>query len=133
VLNRLGKVTGPVVALLGDTREGYSGIFAAAGAFLQNLSDADVAYFCDELAKYTMVCINGEQFELSRIFDEHFVGEYAAMVEWLAFALEANFAGFFRDLRARVGARMAAVTSASTSPVTSIGSSFGSQRTPGVA
>jgi hypothetical protein len=57
------------------------------------LSESDLEFFCDLMAAHTMV----DGLLLSQTLDEHFVGNYDGMAQWLVAALKHNFAGFLVD------------------------------------
>jgi len=90
VFARLFKVIGPV---LGKLSEGVN-VGDLLGAAAAHVSEDDVDYFCEAFAPGTTV--NGA--ELQKVFAVHFMGKYAEMVEWIAFAVEVNFGDFFSAL-----------------------------------
>jgi hypothetical protein len=64
----------------------------AAGSF----TEEDMSFFCDEFAKKTRVTLpDNREPLLTDIFDAHFAGAYADMVQWLIFAFKVNFGSFF--------------------------------------
>lgn len=108
MLVRLTKLLGPAVASFvegtlhakgGATESLTSGFAEAVRELTNRLSEAEFAAICDELSKQTAVVIDDEREhrepQLNNIFDDHFSGRYGAMLQWLAFSLEANFASFF--------------------------------------
>lgn len=76
--------------------------------FLQSPALFDhVKFLCDSFALGTVIQgQGGAPVQLSTCFDVHFAGDYGALLEWLAFALEVNMSSFFAvspSLKARVG------------------------------
>lgn len=140
MLVRLTKLLGPATASF------LEGVLHAKGGLTESLAlgsadairdialkltEKDLADISDQLAHFTAVVISHDtEPQLDKILDEHFAGRYDAYMQWLAFALEANFASFFgasssgsRDLLARLKTLLA---SASTSPTASTGTSTAS-------
>ena len=108
MLVRLTKLIGPALASFvegtlqakgGATESISTGIAEAVRELTARISEAEFASISDELAKHTAVVVDDgrerREPQLSDIFDAHFSGRYAAMMAWLGFALEANFASFF--------------------------------------
>ena len=107
---RLMKVGGPAIAKLDE------GVGAAFGELCTRLEVEDVHYFCDLFAKQTeVVQPDGKAPQLSDIFLFHFAGRYLEMMQWLTFAMKANFGSFFGGAGALV-AQARAAASASSSP-----------------
>lgn len=101
VLLRLLKAFGPsAAAMLGDN-------IAEAVAKL-NLSEDDLSYFCQQFGQKTFVVLGDKTPRLDNVFDEHFAGRYRAMILWLGFAVEVNFADFLSDKAAAMLAGIAA-------------------------
>lgn len=93
VFARLIKIAGPVLGKIAEAPpEGrQAALLAAIGA---HVSEDDFEYFCDVFAPTTTV----DGADLSKAFAVHFMGKYADMVEWVAFAVEVNFGDFFLAL-----------------------------------
>ncbi len=128
-LVRLAKIFVPSATSSGDALASVTATGnAALGSIADRLNEADVDYLCDLFAGTTTV--SGGDFAnkaplLADIFALHFAGQYKEMGQWLLFALEVNFGGFFKGLGvARPGAPVAA-SAPSTSPSTSTGTSGG--------
>ena len=86
-------------------------------AFTQALSDDDFVFLCDTFAAMTTYHTSTEPSKepaLAPVFDLHFAGKYAEMLQWLWFCVEVNFASFFDESNLR--ALQAMVVSQSTSP-----------------
>lgn len=98
VLTRLTRLLGS--ALKGGDR---TNAMVILGSGLEHLSEEDFSYFCDALAPNTELLVDGKTLRLSDVFDVHFTAEYAALVEWLLFAMEVNFGGFFDEVRGLSG------------------------------
>lgn len=97
---RLFRVAGPAVAQtvmaaaqgggLGDL--GDKDVMTAVEAMADRLTEEDFKYVCDVLANQTMVSGAGK---LSEVEENHWRGRFAEMFQWLGFALQVNYAGFF--------------------------------------
>ncbi len=86
VLNRLAKVIG--AAADSDT---------PVADFTRALTDEDLTYLCDTFAAMTTCEIPeapGAKPGLAGVFDMHFAARYDAMLQWLWFCVEVNFASF---------------------------------------
>jgi len=126
-LLRLMKIVGPAfeAGLRGGDASGY---VAVANA----LPESELEYFCDLLAAQTTVR-GGEYAEesapqLDKVFAMHFADDYFEMFQWLGFALEVNFASFFRGLVRKMledATKAKEKATASTSPNTSTPGSGG--------
>ena len=98
VLARLTRVAAPVLGKISaDKPTNIADILSALGSSLED----DVDFFCDSLAPSTEVSETGSNKSprLSDVFALHFAGRYSEMLQWLQFAIEVNFADFFRDNR----------------------------------
>lgn len=137
---RLLKLLGPTLAGFventvtgkGDGIESIAlGIAEAFRQLAEKIHADDIGAISDELAKFTSVVIDHErQPQLDRVFDDHFAGKYDCMLQWLAFALEANFSSFFggsAGAKTLLGRVMTAIASMSTSRPASTGTSTESQ------
>jgi hypothetical protein len=136
---RLLKLIGPTLSsFVEGTVHGSDGAASIAiGAadavreLAKHMSAEELAAISDELAKFTTVVIDAElEPQLFAIFDDHFAGRYDAMVGWLAFAIEANFASFLggsANLGALLGKVKAAIESVSKFQRASTGTSGASQ------
>lgn len=102
---RLAKLLTPSAAsgvegLVGSRSDGLGSFAVGIGECLRELSARisveELSALCAELAKYTTVVIDEEREpQLSQIYDQHFAGHYDWLMEWFAFAMEANFRSFF--------------------------------------
>jgi hypothetical protein len=102
---RLAKLLTPSAAngvegLVGSRSDGLGSFAVGIGECLRELAaritPAELAQLQAELAQWTTVIIDAEREpQLNQIYDEHFAGHYDWMMEWFAFALEANFRSFF--------------------------------------
>lgn len=117
VLARLIRLFGGLVGAMGaegkvDLTKGFSNL-------AEGITEEQMTFFCDTFAKWTQVYANGKTLILKDIFDEHFVGEYGAMIEWLGFCLEVNFASFLDGSKgiAALFGRKVEVASPSGSPL----------------
>jgi hypothetical protein len=76
-----------------------------AKSVIAALDDALFVEVMNELAPWTEVEIESNRVvRLSDVLDAHFAGNYADLTEWLIFAVEVNFADFFRSLPRLLGA-----------------------------
>jgi hypothetical protein len=71
----------------------------ALATFAEHLSEADLDYLCDVMAKQTQVNNIGELgpaqwLTLDSVQEHHFAGQYGDMFRWLAFSLEVNYRSF---------------------------------------
>lgn len=125
LLLRILRVVGPALAELvrgGDgvklSEVGADGLASAMQELAARLTEDDFEYAVRELAGATKVRIGGgDPTKLETIIDLHFAGEYGAMLQWLAFALEVNYRSFFDGLGSLVQPlHSAKAKSASPSP-----------------
>ncbi len=114
-LNRLLRLTAPVLGAA--MTSGNAGLFEALPAML---GDADVTY-------YAKILGDGSRFKnaegnMQPLIDKnqaaHFDGRYEAFYKWLLFALEVNFAPFFRGMLSGLGTGPLAAVEAMISPST---------------
>jgi hypothetical protein len=100
------KVLARLMARLGkpltSVGSGAGGMASGLAELVVGFTPAEVDYFCDVFAPRTMV----DNARLSDVFDDHFSGEYDAMLEWLLACVEVNFETFFVGLRAKIGAAL---------------------------
>lgn len=141
MLVRLVKTLGPAVAAFLEgvlNAKGGLDVSLALGSaealrdFIDKLNDKDIADISDQLAHFTVVVLSPElQPQLDAVLDDHFAGNYQAYSQWLAFALEANFASFFGGSSVGANAMLAKlkiyIRSLSASPTESTGTSTASQ------
>lgn len=98
VLFRVSQMLGPTLA------QATEGDYAAAfKAFAETAKLEDFEWLCDTFADGTSVVLkttNGNEVpqSLAKVYDEHFVGRYLEMLEWLVFAFEVNFGGFLEQM-----------------------------------
>ena len=106
VMLRLAKVTGPAIgAILAAVPGGklqnildadVTALGPAVGKIFESLSAQDLAFFCQTFGETTLVYLEENKHpRVIDVFDEHFAGNYLAMLQWLAFAVEVNFSDFF--------------------------------------
>ena len=108
LLLRLVKIVGPSL-----TAVSQDSIPDAIKSLLGGLSEEDLTFLCEEFSKKTMVTVDGGELQLSKIFDQHFVGSYLEMIQWLAWCVEVNFSSFFKGAGALLSKGVAsAVTKA---------------------
>lgn len=132
MLAELLKMLGPVVENITVTKDVETLLRQAFGIVSEKLDGDAIERMARALSEQTRVRMpDGKQPVLATGFDAHFAGNYMALGEFLVFALEVNFADFFRQLVAKLpkkGSVAAAPAtsdppSPSPSPVTSPGSS----------
>ncbi len=93
VLARLFQMFGGVVA--GMAGPGKTDLVGGFVSLANPITEDQPEFFCNTFAKFTQVRTpDGKTRVLKDIFDDHFVGKYREMIEWLAFCLEVNFANF---------------------------------------
>lgn len=104
VLLKIAKSVGPLFLLVA----GGGGIEGAADA-VRGLSDDDFEFVRDALAGSTNVHLEaGKSPRLRDVYDVLLQGMTSERLEWLEFALEVNFGGFFRDWKRKLEDRKAA-------------------------
>jgi hypothetical protein len=81
-------------------------VSGGAAAVVQAVGSFDAAKFleaCKAFAEHTTLRkSDGKEPVLSNVFDEHFSGDYLALVEWFAFCVEHNYANFWTGLIAKM-------------------------------
>lgn len=92
VLARLLQTVGPAIGAIGGSPE------AALALAISKFDSDTVDYLCDSFAPFTTIHVNGKGIALEAVFNVHYAGNYGEMLQWLAFALEVNYASFFADL-----------------------------------
>jgi hypothetical protein len=94
--------------------ESYAAIFDALPSAL---TDADVKRFAEEFGKASWFQDGDNMVPLlTAKQDDHFAGRYLEAVEWLAFGLEVNFAGFFAGVRSgKLGSLLKTVSPSTSS------------------
>jgi hypothetical protein len=96
---KLVKAAGPLLGGMVDKKGKVSGDFDLGSMFEKvNLTESDLTYFCDLFSEKTFVVLpDGKtpRLDAPGFFDSHFAGRYLEMVQWLAFCVGVNFAGFF--------------------------------------
>lgn len=96
VFVRFAKIVAPVLTTLktakGDEEQLLAGVLAQ---LFTSVSEDDVDFFCDAFAPSTRLLKDGKKPRLSDAFAFHFAGNYAALLQWLAFCVEVNFGSFF--------------------------------------
>jgi hypothetical protein len=100
-LARVARMFGPVANIAG-------GLVPAIVDTLRKLDLDDVVILAEELAdgatvRASVVTRDRSHVDLPLDLDEHFAGKVGPMLEWIAFALEVNFAPFFADLARTMG------------------------------
>lgn len=106
---RLGKVLGPVAGLVGNREELEAMAGAVVAEVLERASEEDLEAIWRPLAAHTQVTTSGPGGEVRRpklaeVFDVWFAGDYAALAQWLMFALEVNFGPLWQWLATLPGA-----------------------------
>src|SRR5204863_2493553 len=112
MLVRLAKALGPVLARLVEGIDAKTAKVAllsldvgALGAglqeFAERLTEQDLAYVCETFGDATEVIMpDGRRPRLTKDFQElHFAGHFLELFQWIAFAIEANYADFFDAAR----------------------------------
>ena len=73
-------------------------------AFIASLASVDVNAALAKLAETTTVIgAGGKRAPLPLIYEEHFAGEYGALMEWASKAFEVSFGDFFGRLAGKIG------------------------------
>lgn len=105
VFARLTKMLGPALAQLLASGDSQAKAGAALAALCSQVSEADLEYLCDVFAESTLVKLpDGKKVKLLADAQELlFAGAIEDCFKWLAFCLEANYAGFFGEFRSLVG------------------------------
>lgn len=120
VLFRLTTMMGP--ALSGIFKGGLSeaGLGEALLTWSSSAKVEDFTWLCDQFAEVTKVeerTSTGHAIasDLGKVFDDHFVGKYTEMLQWLAFAVTVNFADFL-GVKKLVTSALSEVMGAGTKP-----------------
>lgn len=98
VLVRAARALGPALGELGKAA-GSKGVLdvgtsiaaGALGKLTENLSEADLEFFCEAFRRKSRVHVEGGWIPLQ---DLVFTGRMGTMFKWLAFAFEVNFSDF---------------------------------------
>lgn len=117
-LRRIASVSGPVIgSIVSEMKPGGldANVTVIGNAFLMavgRLSEADLAWFCDAFSDRTEYGVATQQGTRLKVglkagFDDHFAGEYEALVLWLGFCLEVNYSAFFTGMLKRLTSAMA--------------------------
>lgn len=132
VFLRLSKL---IVPALAQSIKGTENIPAILESLVQHLSDDDVDFVCEALASVTKVVdigtnSKGDKFDsvnnLDKCFEEQFRGKTLQQFQWLAWAIEVNFADFLAESglkSAMINGAANLMNSASKSPPKSTGGS----------
>lgn len=96
LLATITRVLGP--SLPSFAGDGPSAMVEGLKALTERLDAPTLEGVISTLAPTTRVVVQGKEPLLSSIYEEHFVGEYAELLGWLAFAIGVNYADFFRGL-----------------------------------
>ena len=109
---RLVKIAGPIIAqaIVGsDVKTGTArseSVAEAIGLLASSIKDEDIGHFAKLFGESTMFSAEGSDDPVIPLkLDQqemHFSGRYMAFFEWLMFAIEVNFGGFFGDLSKRL-------------------------------
>lgn len=149
----LGRVVGPALSgaasadgaalARAESLGGLSALANGLGGMLERLEPSQLDRIQEALAAHTFVDLgSGKEPRLAdATFEAVFSGALESYFEWLYFALEVNYAGFFGALRAAVARRLGGAKagtqdetrSGSSSPPDSIGRSTGSPAQGGTA
>ena len=105
VFARLTKMVGPALSELLGGGESQAKAGAALSALCAQVSEPDLEYLCDTFADCTLVKMpDGGKKRLDADTQEViFGGHIEDCFKWLAFCLEANYAGFFGEFKSLVG------------------------------
>jgi hypothetical protein len=111
-LARVARIFGPVADV-------SSGLVPAIVAALKKLDLEDVVVLAEELAESAtvrqgVVTRDRSHVDVPLDLDEHFAGKVGPMLEWIAFALEVNYASFFADLAQTMGEGAASIKAAAS-------------------
>ncbi len=104
VFARLTKIIGPALGslLAGGDNQAKAG--AALEALCAQVSESDLEYLCDTFGEWTTVKAGDKKMKLTaEAMELVFAGHIEDCFRWLAFCLEANYAGFFGEFRSLVG------------------------------
>jgi hypothetical protein len=111
-LRRLGARVSPLVASLakevssgGDPN---SAILGGLAGVVTSLSEQDLSYYIEIFGDSSTVTMEKGAPKVKAVFDILFAGKYEDMLEFLLFAFEVNYSGFFQSARARLTAALGA-------------------------
>lgn len=101
VLVRLMQVAGPALGALAESeaKGGIEAISLAVAKLAESMNAETFAYLCDTFIEQTRVYTAEDTAPnmTKQMFDEHFSGNYLAMLKWLAAHLKFNFADFLEN------------------------------------
>lgn len=105
VFLRLIKILGPVLSAAQGAENPEQATSALLGTIGDHVSEDDFEFLCDVFAASTEVLGDtpGKAVDLKDVFDVVFIGNYKAMLEWLAFAVKLNYESFFTDSAGTAG------------------------------
>src|SRR5271166_4856208 len=102
VLARVLRVVAGAASAAQATDDPLEAAGAGIAKLVEGLSDAEITYLCDAFSRTTMFgrtgTTDGLRLSDGVNFDEHFAGQYGAMMKWLWAALETNYASFLSDM-----------------------------------
>lgn len=119
----LAKVTALVGPALGDAvlndAKGTLDMGALVSGLTRALGEHDLYATCMEFAELCRFSVDGgSKFvplaKPAATFDDHFAGRYVQLLEWVRGCFEANYSGFFDELRRRVGPQLSGSTTTAT-------------------
>lgn len=96
VLARLMNVIGPAIRDMQGTEANLNSV---VGGLLSNEKLGDqLTFFIKAFAPHSSVSLGqGQEAELSGIFDVHFSGHYFELLQWLVFCFEVNHGNFLAE------------------------------------
>ena len=105
VLFRLFRLLGPAMSALAEGGDPGDMIGRALRRFAESANESDFDSLCEAFAAKTKVVHEattaggtvGVDLDLAADFDSHFANNYGEMLQWLAFAIEANYASFLGE------------------------------------
>lgn len=107
ILTMITKVVGPSLVAAPSLAALAGGAAELFGDVCERLDEAQVERLSKAMAGHTLVEASpgkGGLVPLGDHFDLHFAGDYGAMLQWMQFALEVNYGGFFDAVRAKSSA-----------------------------
>jgi hypothetical protein len=118
------KILAVLTRVLGKAAGGIGSEDSGLGALLESIDEAALTALCDAFGESSRVLLdNGNKPQLTGvIFDDHFAGNYAGLLLWLAECLRLNFSDFLDESkREQIARQLGLKTLKSSSPKASTG------------
>lgn len=113
VMARIARTLGLLAGKSGDfAKEPSEAIFALVAEAAEHLDPAALDATIRDLVEFSWTVSPGKLVHLKDCWELHFQGDYLALFEWLAFALEVNFAPLLEGLKGKLASAGRAASAA---------------------